>query len=685
MKAARLARRLASALLLAAMAATAVLYLVPLQPGVARPAEMFTLSSPERWELLAADGRWIRLDRAERLLAEGEIQAAGGLAERGLADGESDRDGAARGEATTTRAEDRSGGADRDGAGQLHAASGGSDMRLPGEAAERFIVRRTLPDALDQPRSYRLFFRQPGAFRVTLDGQPLADYGPLPEQAPLADRWRAAELPLRPQGRLLQLEIEPASPGSLALGGIAAAPAERLLDYALRADSVRFAMAACYGMLAVFSGIAWLLVSRSSLYLYFGAITFVSGYSALFGSSLFYVLAATSRFSYFNGISNPLMACAIAGLLGHLAGAGRSRFRKLTMLFGALAIASAVLSLTSPYLYRTLTEATFAFILLSTPWYLHALRWEFGLRSGELAWLRTGLVALLLSVAADRIAVAMPSVSVWLENSLSDIALIVLRQLVLIAVFVLICCIGLVLLLREKRLRLEYQRVLEQQNEELLERDRIKDGILAERSRISQELHDHVGHTLTASIVQLEASILLLERQRNEGLDKARLAQSLVRKGLDEIRASVRAMREEDEELRLAPALERLFADAEANAGIVVSLELRPLPPLPRELISLLVRAAREGLTNGLRHGAASRFRCRVAAEGGTLSFELRNDGQPPRPEAAEGFGLRRLREEAERLGGRLRLEAQPGEAALSLRLPLDCGAAAGSGADEAG
>ncbi|MFC4809853.1 histidine kinase [Paenibacillus sp. GCM10023250] len=205
-------------------------------------------------------------------------------------------------------------------------------------------------------------------------------------------------------------------------------------------------------------------------------------------------------------------------------------------------------------------------------------------------------------------------------------------------------------------------------------------SVLEERNRIARDIHNVVGHTLTAAVVQLEAGKHLVGIDAARVSEKMDLASQLVRKGLDEIRSSVHQLADERETVDLQRDLARLIRDTEAHAGVRIECEIEPMPKLSFFQVKLLCHALQEGLTNGIRHGRSTRFRFELAYAPGDrrIAFSLRNDGLVPHT-LAFGFGLGALRDQVELAHGSLCLEAAPqGGMELHILLPI-AGAAPGS------
>ena len=168
-----------------------------------------------------------------------------------------------------------------------------------------------------------------------------------------------------------------------------------------------------------------------------------------------------------------------------------------------------------------------------------------------------------------------------------------------------------------------------------------------ERLRLSRELHDVAGHSLTALKLNLRA---LAQDNRQPDPERVRLCAGLADELLDSLRAVVRQMREDE-----APDL----GEAIARLGIPYprpKLRLQIPPDLAvrgRERIEALLRAVQEALTNAARHGPARELHVQIGSTPERLQLRIEDDGrliEPLRP----GGGLAGMRERFEALGGGL-------------------------------
>lgn len=207
--------------------------------------------------------------------------------------------------------------------------------------------------------------------------------------------------------------------------------------------------------------------------------------------------------------------------------------------------------------------------------------------------------------------------------------------------------------LRERRGREDLARV----NAELLAtRKLLEDSSrAAERVRISHELHDVMGHHLTALSLSLEAA------RHAPASDTARhveTAQGLTKKMLQEVRDVVGQLREAAP-IDLAGALEQLAAGTERpRVHLAFPGGLRIDDP---ERAHALLRCAQEVLTNAVRHSGARNLWLELAQGPDGLELRARDDGRGAggvRP----GNGLTGMRERLEGLGGRLAVDSTPGD-----------------------
>ncbi|AEI38987.1 response regulator [Paenibacillus mucilaginosus] len=197
-------------------------------------------------------------------------------------------------------------------------------------------------------------------------------------------------------------------------------------------------------------------------------------------------------------------------------------------------------------------------------------------------------------------------------------------------------------------------------------------SVAEERGRAAREIHDIVGHTLTTTVVQIEAAKRLIAKNDEKGFQKLDVSQELVRKSLNEIRHSVHMLSASTADYDLAAALRQLLHDTQDTSGIEVEHRISPMPPLSALQKKVIYHALQEGLANGMRHGDSRRFRFRLTQEERELHFLLTNDGRPYTG-APMGYGLTAMKERVQQLGGSMNLSAGDLDGCrLDIVLPVD-------------
>ncbi|MEM1187297.1 MAG: histidine kinase [Pseudomonadota bacterium] len=171
-----------------------------------------------------------------------------------------------------------------------------------------------------------------------------------------------------------------------------------------------------------------------------------------------------------------------------------------------------------------------------------------------------------------------------------------------------------------------------------------------ERLRIAGDLHDSIGHRLTALQLQLE----VLSHEAPDSLtNQVETCQTLARDLLEEVRAIVRRMSEEHGD-DLSAAIRELEALTPA-VSITVS---DTLPSVAPELARQLVYCFQEAIHNAIRHGGASE----VVIDYRDGAFHVTDNGRGLRgAQVAQGFGLRNIVKRLAPFGGNAKLRARDG------------------------
>lgn len=185
-------------------------------------------------------------------------------------------------------------------------------------------------------------------------------------------------------------------------------------------------------------------------------------------------------------------------------------------------------------------------------------------------------------------------------------------------------------------------------NEELaLAHDEIRTlATTAERERISRDLHDLLGHTLTLVAVKAELAARLVSRDAEAAEREMQAVATAAREALAEVRTAVVGMRGAS----LVGEAERARQSL-ASANVTVEASLEPIDGDPR-WETVFAMALREAVTNVIRHAGASHCAITLETRGPTIRLTVSDDGVGGK--VHEGSGLKGMRARLAAIGGAL-------------------------------
>ena len=210
---------------------------------------------------------------------------------------------------------------------------------------------------------------------------------------------------------------------------------------------------------------------------------------------------------------------------------------------------------------------------------------------------------------------------------------------------------------------------------------------LADRNRLARDLHDTIGHALTASLLQATAAGRTLvpsadDAGRPVDLDFARQAlahiETNTRTALAELDRALAVLRDEatadaQDDAPDLTYLDGLLAGLRDGGLPVTSAVDVALEEVPAELSTLAFRVVQEGTTNVLRHAGSPPTTVQVARTGDTLTVRVRNRSSALLESGpGGGRGLTGLRDRTAAVGGHLAFGPTPGGGfELCATLPL--------------
>ncbi len=191
-----------------------------------------------------------------------------------------------------------------------------------------------------------------------------------------------------------------------------------------------------------------------------------------------------------------------------------------------------------------------------------------------------------------------------------------------------------------------------------------------ERSRIAQEVHDGLGHTLTVAHIQLEAAREVVHRDADRAAQIIARVQAVVQAGLRDVRSSVGLLRDETRPRALTEAIEEWASELRAE-GLTVALDLASGTPSSAATAHVMYRAAQEAVTNVRRHARAGAVEIAITRTAAWWRLRVADDGRGTSAGIDRGFGLTGIRSRVASAGGHVEIQTRAGGGfALTLDLP---------------
>jgi signal transduction histidine kinase len=206
-------------------------------------------------------------------------------------------------------------------------------------------------------------------------------------------------------------------------------------------------------------------------------------------------------------------------------------------------------------------------------------------------------------------------------------------------------------------------------------------GVLAERQRLSAEIHDTLAQGLSSQRMLLQAAERVWDADPAAAREHALAAAEITSHSLTEARRFVHDLAPADlTERSLAQALGELVR-RENGPGLTVEFRLDGAPgPLPERVAAALLRIAQGALANVREHAAATRAALTLTWLDDQVSLDVADNGrgfetggpERPRPVSPRGHGLPAMRIRARQAGGTLTVESTPGEGTVvSVAVPF--------------
>ena len=255
-------------------------------------------------------------------------------------------------------------------------------------------------------------------------------------------------------------------------------------------------------------------------------------------------------------------------------------------------------------------------------------------------------------------------------------AMCIVKTLILVVAFLLLMLIYYLVERMEKKKKREDERLMasnvselheKRLNEQLVMQNFLaeKNARLMERENISRNIHNSVGHSITAAIMTLDAADVLYDVRPEEARKRMNDANNRIRGSLESIRRAVRVLDEDSVEILsgdLKCEMENIINEFVMDTSIRVDQSFSQLMDdikIPHDHAVFLTGALQEMLTNGVKHGNASEFVVIILGDSAHIRLEVSDNGQSDfdssnsKSRIENGFGVKKIISYAEKCGGK--------------------------------
>jgi signal transduction histidine kinase len=264
----------------------------------------------------------------------------------------------------------------------------------------------------------------------------------------------------------------------------------------------------------------------------------------------------------------------------------------------------------------------------------------------------------------------------YTERTLSTTFVIALVS----ALLLVIACMLYILRL-ERQTHLRYAELARSRLELQQLSSRLVDAQESERRAISRELHDEIGQSLGALLVDLSRLSATIPPEQSEAKELAVRMKRVAEASVQAVRNIALLLRPSMlDDLGLGPALEWQGREVSRRSSIEVEVHADSVSStLPPDYATCIYRLAQEALNNAVRHSNAKHAEVDVEQSSAAIRITIHDDGSGFDPKRTRGLGILGMEERVKRLGGSFTVASASGAGTtITAELPLPpAGAAA--------
>ena len=181
---------------------------------------------------------------------------------------------------------------------------------------------------------------------------------------------------------------------------------------------------------------------------------------------------------------------------------------------------------------------------------------------------------------------------------------------------------------------------------------------IEERNRIARDIHDTLGHNMTALIMQLQMAEHYAKSDEVKSTEMLNSSLNTAKESLTKIREVVETLRGKETSPEMA--IKTLVEEFSEKTGAEIELKTEGEMSNNYGVNSAIYHILQEGMTNAIRHGNASKIWINLTYSNKNIKFSIKDNGAGA-VAFIEGFGLKGIRERVESFGGKVEYKSQDG------------------------
>lgn len=192
---------------------------------------------------------------------------------------------------------------------------------------------------------------------------------------------------------------------------------------------------------------------------------------------------------------------------------------------------------------------------------------------------------------------------------------------------------------------------------------------IEERNKIAQEIHDNIGHTISGSLMQLEAVKLIMGKDEEKARGMLQNTIDILREGMESIRSTLRNIKPPMQQLGINK-LKLIASEFQLSSGMeVVLIYDNKIEKILHQHWKVINDNTREALTNSIKYSKASKIEIKIEVLNRFVKVEVKDDGKGSL-NIKKGLGILGMEERCENMNGKLVVDGSDGFSIIML-LPI--------------